>query len=182
MIYRDIQAPAIGLDADTRRQSVAILNRVLSNAALLQQKTRKSHWDVVGPQFYSLHKLWDTHYERLNARVDEIAERIRQLGGYPIGTASGWVQSASIRENPGSVSSSTEAVLELMTDHEHISRTLRSDIARLHDELHDFGTADFFTDLLRDHEEMAWMLRSFVQGTAVEADGEISHGAVPQLA
>lgn len=181
-MMKDIGAPALGLDGGTRMQAVAILNRVLSNTALLQQKTRKAHWDVVGPQFYSLHKLWDAHYQRLNARVDEIAERVRQLGGYPIGTASGWVQNASLHENPGRVSSATDAVIELMIDHEQIVRSLRTDIGKLQDELRDYGTADFLTGLLRDHEEMAWMLRSFVQGEAVEADGEIAHGAVPQLA
>jgi starvation-inducible DNA-binding protein len=181
-MMKDIGAPALGLDGGTRMQAVAVLNRVLSNTALLQQKTRKAHWDVVGPQFYSLHKLWDSHYQRLNVRVDQIAERVRQLGGYPIGTASGWVQNASIHENPGRVSSATDAVIELMIDHEQVVRSLRTDIAKVQDEMRDFGTADFLTDLLRDHEEMAWMLRSFVQGEAVEADGEIAHGAVPQLA
>ncbi len=182
MIYKDIQAPAIGLDGDTRKQAISILNRLLSNAALLQQKTRKAHWDVVGPQFYTLHKLWDEQYQRLDGRVDEIAERVRQLGGYPLGTTSGWLESASITENPGTVSSATEAVLELMTDHEHVARGLRHDISRLNDELGDFGTADFCVHLLKDHEEMAWVLRSFVQGTAVEGDGEVAHGAVPHLA
>ncbi len=182
MMNNDIQAPSLGLDGATRAQAAAILNRVLSNTALLQQKTRKAHWDVVGPQFYSLHKLWDEQYEALNQRADEIAERVRQLGGYPIGTVAGWVESASIRENPGRVSSATEAVIELMIDHEQIVRALRTDIEKLNDDMRDYGTGDFLTGLLRDHEQMAWILRSFVQGESVEADGEVAHGTVPQLA
>src|SRR4249920_56622 len=79
------------------------LNRALSNVSLLVVKTKKSHWDVVGPQFMTLHKLWDDQYETLARFQDEIAERIRTLGGFPVGTLAGFLREATLAEQPGDI-------------------------------------------------------------------------------
>ncbi|MHC5721914.1 MAG: Dps family protein, partial [Nostoc sp.] len=39
------------------------------------------------------------------------------------------------------------------------------------EKFHDQGTADFLTGLLEQHEEIAWMLRSFIEGEALDPDG-----------
>ncbi|MEL6764916.1 MAG: ferritin-like domain-containing protein, partial [Cyanobacteria bacterium J06607_6] len=77
----------IGLSDKQRQGVVNLLNQALADAYLLLIKTKKYHWDVVGPQFRSLHTLWEEHYEALTISIDEIAERARMLGGYPLGTA-----------------------------------------------------------------------------------------------
>jgi starvation-inducible DNA-binding protein len=74
----------IGLSNRERAGSISLLNIALSNAYLLLIKTKKYHWDVVGPQFMTLNKLWEEHYQSLSLSVDEFAERIRMLGGYPV--------------------------------------------------------------------------------------------------
>jgi starvation-inducible DNA-binding protein len=174
----------LGLLPEARIEVCSVLNRVLSDSSVLLAKTRKAHWDIVGPQFYSLHKLWDEQYERISERVDQIAERIRMLGGYPIGTMAGWLELATLREAPGRVSTASNAVTELVLDHELVVRTLREQVEQVDDEYGDIGTADFLTDVLQDHEQMAWMLRSFLQGEAVEpTDSPIAlKSAVPRLA
>ena len=53
----------IGLGAKERAGSIQAMNVALANASLLTIKTKKFHWDVVGPQFSMLHKLWDDQYE-----------------------------------------------------------------------------------------------------------------------
>lgn len=161
----------IGLSDEQRRASVDILNRALSDAYLLVIKTKKFHWDVVGPQFMTLHKLWDKQYEALSDAVDEIAERVRALGSYPVGTATGFLQLASIKEHPGVISSATESVEALVEDHEIIIRNLRTAVDKLTDDVRDQGTADFLTGLMTKHEEMAWMLRSFLEGEQLQASG-----------
>ncbi|HCF26693.1 MAG TPA: DNA starvation/stationary phase protection protein, partial [Cyanobacteria bacterium UBA11049] len=55
-----------------------------------------------------------------------------------------------------------------------IIRNLREHIDRCSEEFHDEGTADFLTGLMEGHEEMAWMLRSFIEGEALAADGKKS--------
>jgi len=162
----------IGLTEEQRRGVITLLNQNLANAYLLLIKTKKYHWDVVGPQFRTLHELWEEQYEALTENIDAIAERIRALGGYPLGTAQGFLESASIEEHAGDLPSANEMVQRLVEDHELVIRTLREHIDRCSDEFHDEGTADFLTGLMEQHEEMAWMLRSFLEGTALEASGE----------
>ena len=161
----------IGLTDEQRQGVIELLNGDLSDAYLLPIKTKKYHWDVVGPQFRSLHELWEEQYQTLTETIDSVAERIRALGGFPIGTAEGFLKMASIKEAAGTLPKATEMVARLVEDHEQIIRNLREHIDRCSEDFHDEGTADFLTGLMEGHEEMAWMLRSFIEGEAIQADG-----------
>jgi starvation-inducible DNA-binding protein len=172
----------IGLSQEETRDSVRLLNEALANVSIATIKTKKFHWDVVGPQFRTLHALFDEQYETLGEYADKIAERVRMLGGFPLGTAAGFLETAEVQEEPGNVPNATVAVQRLLADHEQIVRALRRGIDAAQDECHDSGTADLFTEMLRGHEEMAWMLRSFIQGEAVEADGKRHQSNVPAYA
>jgi starvation-inducible DNA-binding protein len=171
----------IGLSPDESRESIRLLNEALANVSILTIKTKKFHWDVVGPQFKTLHTLFDEQYERLGEYADELAERARMLGGFPLGTAAGFLEHAEVKEEPGNVPSATLAVERLLEDHEQIVRNLRRAIDGAHNDCHDCGTADLLTEMLRGHEKMAWMLRSFLQGEAVAANGK-RQGSVPAYA
>ncbi|MCU0569401.1 MAG: DNA starvation/stationary phase protection protein [Oculatellaceae cyanobacterium Prado106] len=161
----------IGLTDEQRQGVIELLNRDIANSYLLLIKTKKYHWDVVGPQFRSLHELWEEQYQALTEMIDQYAERVRALGGFPVGTAQGFLDLAELEENPGRVPLATEMVSRLMHDHESIIRNLREQIDRCSDDFHDEGTADFITGLMEQHEEMAWMLRSFIQGESLSPDG-----------
>ena len=65
-----------------------------------------------------------------------------------------------------------EMVARLVQDHEQIIRNLREDVDKCSEEYHDEGTADFLTELMEQHEEMAWMLRSFLEGDRVVPSGD----------
>jgi starvation-inducible DNA-binding protein len=161
----------IGLTDEQRAGVIDLLNHDLADSYLLVVKTKKFHWDVVGPQFISLHKLWDDQYEAISANIDAMAERIRSLGGYPIGTMKGFLEFASLGEHPGNIPMATGMVAALVEDHEQIVRNLRNHIDGCSEDFHDEGTADFLTGLMEQHEEMAWMLRSFIEGEALMANG-----------
>lgn len=167
-----MQKISIGLSEEQRQGVVDLLNRDLSDSYLLVIKTKKYHWDVVGPQFRTLHELWDEQYEAISMNIDAIAERIRQLGGYPIGTAKGFLENATIDEDPGNLPNAEGMVAHLVSDHEQVIRNLRDHIDQSGDKFHDEGTADFLTGLMEQHEEMAWMLRSFLEGQGVTPTGQ----------
>jgi starvation-inducible DNA-binding protein len=94
-----MQTMNIGLTDTQRQGTIDLLNNDLADSYLLLVKTKKYHWDVVGPQFMTLHKLWQANYEALTLNVDAIAERIRTLGGYPVGTMEGFLQICSLKEH-----------------------------------------------------------------------------------
>lgn len=161
----------IGLSEEQRAGVVNLLNCDLADAYLVLIKTKKFHWDVVGPQFRSLHKIWEEQYQALTENIDSMAERVRALGGFPVGTARQFVEIASVKEQPNNVPLATEMVAQLVDDHELIIRNLRDHVDQSAEKFRDQGTADFLTGLMEQHEEMAWMLRSFIEGESLQSDG-----------
>jgi starvation-inducible DNA-binding protein len=164
----------IGLTDQQREGVVKLLNQDLSDLYLILVKTKKYHWDVVGPQFRTLHQLWEEQYETLTETIDACAERIRTLGGYPVGTMEGFLQLASIKEHAGDIPNATEMVSRLVKDHEQIIRNLRDHVEQCGETFKDDGTADFLTGLMEQHEMIAWMLRSFTEGESVQSDGQVA--------
>lgn len=168
-----MRTPHIGLNTKQREGAAKELNVALANLMLLQIKTQKVHWDIVGPQFLTLHQLLDEQYHQLNKEADEVAERVRTLGSYPIGTAAGFLALATVKEHPGKIDRATAAVEMLLDDHELVCALMREAADRC-DEVHgDRGTADFFTRLLQEHEKAAWLLRSFIEGEGLKSDGQV---------
>ncbi len=164
----------IGLTDSQRAAVIEMLNRDLADSYLVLVKTKKYHWDVIGPQFRTMHLLWEEQYTALSDNIDLIAERVRTLGGYPVGTMAGCLELASVKEHPGDVPNTTTMVSRLVEDHETIIRNLREHIDACGEEQSDQGTADFLTGLMEAHEKMAWMLRSFLEGESVTPDGQRS--------
>ncbi len=163
----------IGLSTEQRHGVIQLLNSQLADLYLLTIKTKKYHWDVVGFHFRTLHKLWEEQYSTLTNSIDAVAERVRHLGGYPLGTAAQFVEYSTIKEHPNDLPSAGEMVARLVKDHEQVIRNLRKDIDRSSQEFHDEGTTDFLTGLMEQHEEMAWMLRSFIEGKSRQQDEDI---------
>jgi starvation-inducible DNA-binding protein len=152
----------IGIPDDNRQKVIDILNTLLADEFLLYTKTRNYHWNVTGPQFNDLHKFFETQYEALDEVIDEVAERVRALGGRALGTLEEFRAAARLGEKAGPVPSARDMLASLLADHEALIRALRSDVDTVTDRQRDVGTADFLTGLLEQHEKTAWMLRSFL--------------------
>ncbi|MCS7025316.1 MAG: DNA starvation/stationary phase protection protein [Bryobacteraceae bacterium] len=161
MIVKQLQAN-IGL-ADAQREGViGLLRSLLADEYVLYTKTRNFHWNVTGPRFHDLHKFFEDQYNFLDEKIDEIAERIRSLGGVAPGSLAEFLASARLVEHAGELSSADVMLERLLTDHETVIRHLREDLKRADEEFGDAGTSDFLTGLMEDHEKMAWMLRAML--------------------
>ncbi len=157
----------IGLTDRQREGVVEILNTLLADEFVLYAKTRNYHWNVTGPQFHELHRFFQEQYEALNDIVDEVAERVRALGGNAIGTLAEFLKRTRLKEHPGKYPSARAMLANLLEDHEAIIRHLRSDLETCAEKYRDMGTNDFLTELLQRHEKMAWMLRASLEGESV---------------
>ena len=83
---------------DKQRETVAKgLSKLLADSYSLYLKTHNYHWNVTGPQFNSLHTMFETQYTELAAAVDEIAERIRALGHLAPGSYTEFAKLSSMR-------------------------------------------------------------------------------------
>ncbi|GAA4397423.1 Dps family protein [Nibrella viscosa] len=154
--------PNIGLESDVLKQDNELLNAFLADLHVLYIKTRKYHWNVAGPNFMEYHEFFEKQYNALEAEIDQVAERIRQLGGKPVSTMHQFLQATSLQEDEGSPKDTAEMFRNLLNDHEQVVRELRQDVQTCDEELNDAGTADFLTGLMEAHEAMAWMLRKYL--------------------
>jgi starvation-inducible DNA-binding protein len=152
--------PNIGLDSAVRRAVVEILNHTLANEAILTAKTRSAHWNMSGADFNVLFALFDSQYKQLNDILDKIAERVRLLGGIAIGSLQEFIKLTHIAEQPASVPDIRRL---LAGDHEASIRFLSDDARKCTEEYQDEGTCELLVSILRLHEKMAWILRSYVE-------------------
>ncbi len=166
----------IGLTDEQRKGVVDILTRTLSDEYLLYTKTRNYHWNVVGPQFNDLHKFFEAQYDEIDRIIDEVAERIRQLGANAPATLAEFSRHTRLVENPGEYPDARAMIENLRADHETTIRYLRSDLEAVGGKYSDMGTNDFLTGLMEIHEKMAWMLRSYLEGPSVGHAGHATSG------
>jgi starvation-inducible DNA-binding protein len=152
----------IGLTKEQLDGSVTILNKLLADEFALYTKTRKYHWNVTGPQFHDLHKFLESLYDELDEIIDEVAERTRALGAFPIATLREISSTTTIKEEAGENPKHPEMIQTLLANHEQIIRELRLNVDKTQDDFGDAGTADFLTGLMEKHEKTAWMLRSML--------------------
>jgi len=150
-----------GIAANDRNDIAEGLSRVLADTYTLYLKTHQYHWNVTGPQFRSLHLMFEEQYRELWAATDEIAERIRALGEFAPGTYAEFTKLSSIQED-NTVPSSDQMVKNLVKGHEQVVKTAR-DLFKVADEAGDEVTADLMVQRMQASEKTAWMLRSTVE-------------------
>jgi starvation-inducible DNA-binding protein len=163
MMDRGVKAD-IGVKDDARKKLVETLNMRLCDEYVLYTKTRKYHWNVVGPRFSQLHEFLEEQYEMLDEMIDEVAERARQLGGKSLGTLEEFARYSSINEDPGQNPEAQAMISNLLKDHEAIIKTLRKNADEADEQYSDMATNDFFLEAVQKHEKMAWMLRAHLEG------------------
>lgn len=142
------------------KESATLLNTLLADEFVLYTKTRNAHWNIQGSGFYELHKFFEDQYDELAGMIDEVAERVRQLGHFAIGTLKDFIAITRMSESNYEFSNQQQIVRTLLEDHETIIRILRRDAGQVSDKYKDMGTSDFMTGLMEKHEKMAWMLRA----------------------
>ena len=91
----------IGINATDREAIAAGLSRMLADSYTLYLKTHNYHWNVTGPQFNTLHTMFEAQYTELATAVDEIAERIRALGHRAPGSYAQFSELTAIEESHG---------------------------------------------------------------------------------
>ena len=88
------------LSEATRVKAVELLNARLADATDLQTQIKQAHWNVKGPSFIALGELFDKINEEVEDYVDDIAERVVQLGGVAEGTARMVAKRSALAEYP----------------------------------------------------------------------------------
>jgi starvation-inducible DNA-binding protein len=150
------------LPAETRARVADLLNQRLADCIDLQTQCKQAHWNVKGPGFIGLHKLFDEINEAVEEYVDLLAERAVQLGGVAEGTARCAAERSSLSEYPLEISNGMEHVDALSTALATFGRATRKSIDEM-EELGDADTMDMLTDISRGIDKWLWFVEAHQQ-------------------
>jgi starvation-inducible DNA-binding protein len=145
---------------NARVKVIEILNQSLADGLDLALQLKQAHWNVKGADFIGVHEFLDKINDMVRDNVDEIAERVAQLGG----VAEGTVQRIQTRTHL------SEYPLHIHTSHDHLKalsgalanfgkhvRKAIADTAEL-----DADTSDIYTEVSRQTDKNLWMIESFL--------------------
>jgi len=149
-----------GIQSDDRAQISQGLSKFLAETYTLYLKTQNFHWNVTGPNFHSLHEMFEEQYQNLADAADEIAERIRALGFPAPASFTAFKELSTVKEETGTPKAA-EMLKQLLSDNETLMKTART-IFPLVEKAGDEATADLLTQRIHGHEKVAWMLRSTI--------------------
>lgn len=137
------------------------LAHLLADTYLLYLKTQNFHWNVTGPNFYSLHKMLEEQYEQLADAADLLAERLRALSVRAPGSFAEFMKLAGLDE-ASDESDAKQMIASLLKDHE----AMAASITRMFEIAEDEGdevTLDMLIQRKTEHDKTAWMLRSTLE-------------------
>jgi starvation-inducible DNA-binding protein len=145
-----------------RLEAVGLLNQRLADCIDLQTQCKQAHWNVKGPAFIALHKLFDDINEEVEEYVDLLAERVVQLGGVAEGTAAVVAQRSTLIDYPLTLSTGAEHVAALSDALAGFGRTVRIGIEEMN-ELEDADSADILTEISRGADKWLWFVEAHQQ-------------------
>ena len=146
----------LGLDEKKVQRVVEGLSVLLADLQVFYSNLRGFHWNVTGPQFFILHAKYEELYNDIANKVDEVAERILQLGGVPESRYSVYLQVSEVGEEALS-GDAREALLQLLNSYKTLIACERG-IVEAASEAGDESTVALVSAFLKQQEKTVWML------------------------
>jgi starvation-inducible DNA-binding protein len=135
----------------------AALNEILADTFVLFVKTKNFHWHVSGPHFRDYHLMFDEQAKQIFATVDDLAERVRKLGGTTVRSLGHITQLATLPENDAEFVDPKEMLAELIADHKKVVAKMRKAHKRS-EECEDAATAGQLELFIDGAERRLWFL------------------------
>ena len=146
----------LGLDEKKVQNVVNELSVLLADFQVFYSNLRNFHWNVKGHGFFVLHSKYEELYNDAAEKVDEVAERILQLGSTPESRFSVYLQTAEIKE--ADVVSCSKEALDLLLDYYKTLIARERRIIEVASDAHDDTTVSLVSDFLKEQEKTVWML------------------------
>ena len=151
------------LDTPTDLSSQAVnkvseaLNVLLADAFALYLKTKNFHWHISGRHFRDYHLLLDEQSDQIFATTDQLAERVRKIGGTTLKSIGQVAKLQTIKDNNEDYVPPREMLRELMQDNKHVAAAMRKahDVC---DKAEDVASASLLENFIDETERRTWFL------------------------
>src|SRR5256886_10249692 len=157
----DKVSPDLDTPTDLPQEAVdkisAALNTLLADAFALYLKTKNFHWHISGRHFRDYHLMLDEQSDAIFATTDQLAERVRKLGGNTLRSIGQITTLQTIQDNNESYVPPREMLRELMQDNKHVAAAMRK-AHKLCDDHEDSGTASLLEVFIDETERPTWVL------------------------
>ena len=160
---RQLFATKNDLPEATRGQVASLLNQRLADCIDLQTQCKQAHWNVKGPNFIALHKLFDDISADVEEYVDLLAERIVQLGGVAEGTARSAAGRSTLPDYSPLLATGEAHVDALSTALAVFGAGARKAIEEV-ERFDDADTVDILTEVSRGIDKWLWFVEAHMQG------------------
>ncbi|MDN5000982.1 Dps family protein [Bradyrhizobium sp. GCM10027634] len=151
------------LDTPTDLQPQAVnkvseaLNVLLADAFALYLKTKNFHWHISGRHFRDYHLLLDEQSEQVFATTDQLAERVRKIGGTTLKSIGQVAKLQTIKDNNEDYVPPREMLRELMQDNKHVAAAMRK-AHEVCDDAGDVASASILEVFIDETERRTWFL------------------------
>lgn len=143
-----------------------MLQQRLNSLLDLQLTLKHVHWNIVGPNFIAVHEMLDEHVDGVRGMSDAVAERIRTLGGEPIGTPGYLVESRTWDDYDLGRGATVDHLVALDSVYSGVIIDHRNAIAQTSV---DPVTEDLLIGQTAKIELYQWFIRSFVETQPVSS-------------
>ncbi|HTW62929.1 MAG TPA: DNA starvation/stationary phase protection protein [Terracidiphilus sp.] len=133
------------------------LNALLADVFALYLKTKNFHWHVSGPHFRDYHLLLDDHGDQIFAMTDDIAERVRKIGGTTIRSIGHIARLQRILDNDADYVTPADMLSELHEDEKALVLSMRA-VHALCDDAGDVATASLLENWIDETQRRSWFL------------------------
>ena len=150
------------LGAEAIEKVSRTINALLADSFALYVKTKNFHWHLSGPRFHDLHLLFDEQAAEILASTDELAERVRRVGGTTLRSITHISRLQRLPDDEDDVVPALEMVRRLMEDNSAMLASMR-EAHRICDQAGDIGTVNLLEDLIDQTEKRVWFLFEICQ-------------------
>jgi starvation-inducible DNA-binding protein len=133
------------------------LNALLADAFALYLKTKNFHWHMSGPHFRDYHLLLDEQSEQIFATTDELAERVRKIGGTTLRSIGHIGRLQRLKDNDEEFVAPLDMLRELTADNQAFAASMR-DTHEIATECDDVGTTSLLETFIDQAERRTWFL------------------------
>jgi starvation-inducible DNA-binding protein len=145
------------LDAKAVTDLTGAMNALLADVFALYIKTKNFHWHMSGPHFRDYHLLLDEHADQIFAMTDDIAERVRKIGGTTIRSIREIARLKRISDNDAEFVTPQDMLSELREDEKALVLSMRS-VHELCADVGDVATASLLENWIDQSQRRGWFL------------------------